>query len=365
MTSGKLHMKETPSERAEKDLRKARKAARRAAKKAERYRGGDSISDEDSRDSYDGSTGTSRKRRRTDRHHPPSNSYQWTESDTEYGPPPPSTSTSQAQKPDYEPMRAELEEERFREKIWDAVEDDGFYASSSRLDSVEAELNSYSHVPNRWRTSSGSAGGKGVDVNPDQMDDEEYAEWIRAGMHRKKNPEYYEEQARKHAERQARTARDKAIREETKRLGREAEEERKRKRVERELRKTDDAKERYENGWKSLLAQTRGERLTFCDIPWPVVPANTKSKASLSTDDLTADRISSFLFSALLKPVGEEPPKTKKEILRETLLRFHPDKFEGRVLGWVLESERVKVMEGVGQVARALNGLSASTSAET
>jgi hypothetical protein len=50
---------------------------------------------------------------------------------------------------------------------------------------------------------------------------------------------------------------------------------------------------------------------------------------------------------------------TRKNRLRETLLRFHPDKFEGRVMGRVIPEgeEREKVREGVGRVVRALNEL--------
>lgn len=39
------------------------------------------------------------------------------------------------------------------------------------------------------------------------------------------------------------------------------------------------------------------------------------------------------------------------------MLRFHPDKFEGRVMRRVKESDKDKVREAVGQVARALNAL--------
>jgi hypothetical protein len=93
-------------------------------------------------------------------------------------------------KPDYEAIRAELEEQRFREKMCGAFEDD------ERLDSLEAQLNDFAHVPERWRTGRTSkaklgkvyeddeeAGGI-LNMDPRYMDDEEYAEWIRAGMYR-------------------------------------------------------------------------------------------------------------------------------------------------------------------------------------
>lgn len=79
----------------------------------------------------------------------------------------------------------------FREKMFDALGDD------ERLDSVEARFNDFASVPERWRTSSSprmGAGTKGqaraydddelLKLDPRYMDEEEYAEWIRAGMYR-------------------------------------------------------------------------------------------------------------------------------------------------------------------------------------
>lgn len=91
---------------------------------------------------------------------------------------------------DEEEIRARVEEERFREKMFGAFQDD------ERLDAVEAKMNDYAHVPRRWREDGMStgkkayAGGGGLDgglwesADPATMDEEEYAEWIRAGMWR-------------------------------------------------------------------------------------------------------------------------------------------------------------------------------------
>ncbi|TFK51047.1 hypothetical protein OE88DRAFT_207510 [Heliocybe sulcata] len=350
MASGKLHMKETPAERQERELRKARKAAKKAAKRAERHRDRD--------DSYDSADSSRRKRRRTDHRPPPPDP--WDDSDAEYGPPPPST------KPDYETLQAELEEQRWREKMWDAMDDESMFTagSSSRLDQLETEMNSYAHIPKHWQGP--HAGGDVSDIagiDPNTMEDEEYAEWIRVGMWRKKNPDYYAEQARKQAAEESRKAKEKAMREETKRLQREAEEENKRKRAMRDARKTAEARERYKEGWKTLLSAPAqdGESLEFCDIPWPIA---LPKKSSVSTDDITLDAISLFLFSILdaSSPSNDSDTpatekKTKKELVRDTLLRFHPDKFEGRVLRRVRDDDKEKVREAVGKVARALNEL--------
>lgn len=180
----KLHLKRTPAEEAERNLRKSQKAARKAAKKrfaSNNYDFDDSNQGESSRSR---SPSPSHKRRRTHPdYEPPGCSslgdHGSISDDMQYGPPPPPTS-SRKHKPDYDTIRAQLEEERFREKMWGAFEDD------ERLDGVEARLNDFAHVPNRWRGDSGRSteGDGNLDINPQYMEEEEYAEWIRAGMWR-------------------------------------------------------------------------------------------------------------------------------------------------------------------------------------
>ena len=161
MSSHKLRLKRTPAEQAEHDLRKARKAARKAATHKHR-------DDDYERDDY------KRKRRRTD-------DDGLDDSDVEYGPQPAGSSSSgshRAHKPDYDRLQAEIEEERFRERLWGAMGDD------ERLDSVEASFNSYAHVPRRWRGGGMERMDDELDIDPRYMEDEDYAEWIRAGMWR-------------------------------------------------------------------------------------------------------------------------------------------------------------------------------------
>lgn len=167
----KLNLKRTPAEEAERQWRKQRKASRKAAKgKSQTKR----PSAEDSLDERDpsGSASPSHKRQRKE----DTVNDALYDSGEEYGPQP-----STSYKPDYEAIRAQLEEERFREKMHGALEDDiGLYG-------VEENLNSFAHVPDRWRERApgGARGAMAEDEaesNPHLMDDEEYAEWIRAGM---------------------------------------------------------------------------------------------------------------------------------------------------------------------------------------
>lgn len=166
MAPSKLRLKRTPAEQAEHDLKKARKAARKAARH-KRAHDNDDIGPE-----------RVHKRQRAD------DAYSPHDSDEEYGPQPAGGSSSysptshRAHKPDYDYIQAQLEEERFRDKLWGALGDD------ERLDSVEASLNAYAHVPRRWRGGGMDRMDDELDVDPRYMEDEDYAEWVRAGMWR-------------------------------------------------------------------------------------------------------------------------------------------------------------------------------------
>lgn len=100
-----------------------------------------------------------------------------------------------------------------------------------------------------------------------------------------------------------------------------------------------------------LLESTSAD-LGFGDVPWPVC-----GKADISR--LTSEGISAFLFPVCLEV--EEPDggkaRTRREELRGTMLRFHPDKFEGRILPRVKKEERDAVREGANAVARAVAAL--------
>ncbi|KAG1760605.1 hypothetical protein EDD22DRAFT_900572 [Suillus occidentalis] len=349
----KLHLKRTPAEEAERALRKARKAAATARKRSHLSEGA----------GEHGESSSKRRRREDDFH---------SELDEEvYGPPPP-PSLSSAHKPDYDIILSELEDARFREKMWDALRDD------ERLDSIDARFNDYAHVPDRWRANAASHGNPEdqTDMDPRFMDDDAYAEWIRAGMWRRKHARQYEEEARRKAEKAARSARKKELKAEMARLEKAAEERRKQKKRERESQREENARAEYDRKWKDLLdPNTRhASSLSFGDIPWPLFVPMTHSdtahsdSSSITLEHFTATAISAFLIpistiSALAQDFGVSLPthdhdkKEKKEKLRETMLRFHPDKFEGRVMRKIIETDKDRVREAVGQVARVLNTL--------
>jgi len=139
------------------------------------------------------------------------------------------------------------------------------------------------------------------------------------------------------------------------------EEERKKRKGETEKRRWNEAREEYDRRWKGLLAEGSERRqLKFEDIPWPVFEAQAKrSSTALSLDDLTTEAISTFILPPHSVGVTSEEAdkKDRKDRLRETMLRFHPDKFEGRLMSRVKEREKNMVREAIGQVVRALNTL--------
>ena len=90
---------------------------------------------------------------------------------------------------DYDLLKAEIEERRFREKMFDALGDD------ERLDGIGARFNDFVHLPMHWQHASTSgfekaktthvySGDEYLKLDPNTMDGEEYAEWIRIGMYR-------------------------------------------------------------------------------------------------------------------------------------------------------------------------------------
>ncbi|KAF8755658.1 hypothetical protein RHS01_05269 [Rhizoctonia solani] len=88
-----------------------------------------------------------------------------------------------------------------------------------------------------------------------------------------------------------------------------------------------DAWNSYELRWSALSVASSNQPISFRDVPWPL----------------------------LRVPTG--PNKSRKERLRNAMLRWHSDKFEGRWMARIEEEDRPKVKEAVGAVARSLTEL--------
>ncbi|KAH7883215.1 hypothetical protein F5I97DRAFT_1816081 [Phlebopus sp. FC_14] len=346
----RLHLKRTPAEEEERARRKARKAARKELKKKRRT--GDGYTSSDSGGLAEASG--SKKRRRHDIS---------TSVDDEFYGSPPASPPSSAYKVDYDAIRADIEERRFREKMWGALEDD------ERLEAIDSRFNDYSHIPKRWRDQ-GDLHDDRAAMDPQYMDDDEYAEWIREGMWRKKHAQEHEELAQKQAEKAARMAREKEIKAETARIEKAALARREQRRRGKEKRREEEYRIYYDKRWKELLDPQTEEQepFSFAQIPWPLLAAqhlvaNNAPQKYLAVEEFTVEAISAFILPSSRNPpatspkAGENERRERKDRLRETMLRFHPDKFEGRMMQRVLARDKDRIKEAVGQVARALNTL--------
>jgi hypothetical protein len=119
-----------------------------------------------------------------------------------------------------EQQRRKREEEEFQQRLWDEL------GQQERLDNLTSNLNSYTHIPQRWKSGGTADLEDAVYNDPNSMDDERYAEWMREGMWkyvtfvvceccfpsrealaRKRNAQAYQEQLRKKAEEEARKKR--------------------------------------------------------------------------------------------------------------------------------------------------------------
>ncbi|KAG8773308.1 hypothetical protein FRC12_002583 [Ceratobasidium sp. 428] len=85
-----------------------------------------------------------------------------------------------------------------------------------------------------------------------------------------------------------------------------------------------------------------GGLLRFEDIPWPMLSCPSTPGV------ITKDEIAAFIYSS-------SQGVSIKARIRECLLTWHPDKFSGRWMRFVLENDRTRVIEGVTAVTRAGN----------
>ncbi|KAG0657948.1 hypothetical protein C6P46_006120 [Rhodotorula mucilaginosa] len=283
-------------------------------------------------------------------------------------------------------------DDEFYEALADAQAQDqgvGYYEDELYARQVPAYATYYS---------SAAAAAAGIDPAPPKkgswlsnMDDDEYAEYVRAGMWRVKNKAEVErmeraEKERKEREERERRERDKLAREERERI-RKLEERKKRKSEE----EAEAARARYDDGWRKLQQAVAAAPVTtksstatpepvpdataaaappgttdlasfplrFTDFPWPLYPPMAFPPLSWPTlDDISSASISSFLLPDSL------PTDKHKAVLRQAVLAYHPDRFERYVLK--IPEDKEDVRERVRQlglrVSQVLNDLSKKSS---
>ncbi|TFK41757.1 hypothetical protein BDQ12DRAFT_678442 [Crucibulum laeve] len=110
----------------------------------------------------------------------------------------------------------------------------------------------------------------------------------------------------------------------------------------------------YERNWNSLLKgkapDDDSRDVHFHDIPWPV---EKDVSTELDLVDLTAARMEEF-FLGSLRVRGVKV--TKKERVRSSLLRWHPDKLT-TLLTRVVEADEQRVRQGINAVMACLQTL--------
>ncbi|KAI5479207.1 hypothetical protein MNV49_003901 [Pseudohyphozyma bogoriensis] len=283
----------------------------------------------------------------------------------------------QARKREFYEEEDELEDERrnagrWEDKLRTAAEEDrgvGYYEDLlySRQPAAGFSFGSAADA---------AMGGKGKgQKDVDMMDDEEYAEYVRAGIWYRKNKELEEAK-----EAQRRIMREKEEKERIENEKRDAEERRRIQKLEamnskRREAESVEARKRYDDLWKKLVAPPKPPATTtatskddggdstssskqpyplrFTDFPWPIYPKVPFPPLSWpTTDDITSSAISSFLLAHL-------EPAARKASVRAAVLAYHPDRFD-RLLSRIPEDNeelRERVRELGLRVSQQLNDL--------
>jgi len=101
--------------------------------------------------------------------------------------------------------------------------------------------------------------------------------------------------------------------------------------------------QQYEQKWDQLRDK---EHIHWMHIPWPMI------KRPSEPEDINVNGIGAFVLSP-----HHSQDKSDKDRLKEQLRRWHPDRFETKVLKRVVEGEKDRVRQGAKQVAISLNTL--------
>lgn len=281
----------------------------------------------------------------------------------------------ESQLPPHQARKVDFDTSRdFEDRLRDAMdEDEGVGLREELLYSREASRTAASFSYGGAAGIALGFGRSGVEA----MDEEEYAEHVRAGMWRLKNKDEAERRdaivaahkAKEEKERVENDLRKKVEREKIKKL-----EEKIKKR---NMKEEKDARERYEEQWKKVLstpahksappvpivseeleegpqpAVPHPHPLRFTDFPWPLYPSVPFPPLSWpASSDITATTINLFLTSHVA-------PEKKKSVLRSAVLAYHPDRFD-RLLNRIPEDKeevRERVKELGLRVSQVLNDL--------
>ncbi|KAK0192408.1 hypothetical protein F5146DRAFT_1039696 [Armillaria mellea] len=113
----------------------------------------------------------------------------------------------------------------------------------------------------------------------------------------------------------------------------------------------------YEKAWQDLVSSN--SPLRFSDIPWPVTAVSSSPLATdpsptpLKLDDITMAKVEDLFLGDL---IVRGCTVTRKERIRNSLLRWHPDKMTA-ILSRVVQEDIGDVENGIGIVVRCLHHL--------
>lgn len=200
------------------------------------------------------------------------------------------------------------------------------------------------------------------------MTEEEYTTFIANGMQRKRDElDAREQEERKKrrldAEREEYVREERAREKEQRRAERRAKRKREedRERMEHEKKQKVDevqwleadewkcskrmARERYVERWKAITTvggEIEEVDLRYEDVPWPFYRGAKLEKEGVR---------------AFMLDLAKDQVEDVKKTLREAIRAYHPDRFFGRILPRVKESDRDKVEESVEACSRIINDL--------
>ncbi|TFK68563.1 hypothetical protein BDN72DRAFT_734347, partial [Pluteus cervinus] len=86
-------------------------------------------------------------------------------------------------------------------------------------------------------------------------------------------------------------------------------------------------------------------------FPWPMF------KRPMGVEEITSMAVGLYLNNSHYPERSGGGGKGLKDRIKEHIRRWHPDRFETKVLPRVVEDDREKVKEGAGTVVRILNEL--------
>ncbi|SCV71467.1 BQ2448_3055 [Microbotryum intermedium] len=242
------------------------------------------------------------------------------------------------------------EERRFQDKLRSAEHEDqgvGYY--EQLLYERELARNAASfHYGSSVRAAMGHAEAqKGATL---MMDEEEYAEYIRAGMWRIQNKEEILRRVRLDKAKKAKEEKDRIEHE----VFEKKEKERIRKLEERTIKKDrqmeKDQREAYAAKWSSITATSTEANLRFSDIPWPIFPPVPFPPLSWpSTNDITPLQVDRFLLSHI------KDKDARKSTLRTAVLAYHPDRFDRLTARIEDQDTRARAKELGLRISQTLN----------